>query len=315
MKNSTKLSRRTLVQKASLAAAAGMLGFASSDSTRSQNARPAANGQKPRALALIGDRFHNSDYIRVALDKTFKELNIPIDYTIQYDQISANLLKDYQLFLCLARRNDLAERIPWPRCLVGVFERTSRMRRDSRRPKPAMWMTEEQGAAIKDFVNAGNGLYALHNSSHISLTSKNYREVMGGAYIGHPPLRPFRVSATANKHPITEGITPFMVNDEQHYVIYDKDPKYVLLEAENIDGLTFETLGAKSISGWAYDFGKGTRCVYRRGPHHPCDVGAAISGNPKTIGAMAIEADIRAESQINPAVSDRVPEIDRGDEE
>jgi len=48
-----------------------------------------------------------------------------------------------------------------------------------------------------------------------------------------------------------------MVNDEQHYVAYDKDPKYVLLEAENIDGLTFQTLGTKSISGWAYDFGSG----------------------------------------------------------
>ena len=80
---------------------------------------------------------------------------------------------------------------------------------------------------------------------------------MGGAYISHPPLRPFEVHATANKHPITEGMKPFMVNDEQHYVIYDKDPKYVILEAENVDGLKFQDLGAKSVSGWAYDFGKG----------------------------------------------------------
>lgn len=78
-----------------------------------------------------------------------------------------------------------------------------------------------------------------------------------GAYISHPPLRPFQVRPTANKHPITDGISPFMVNDEQHYVIYDKDPKYVILEAENIDGLEFQRLGTKSISGWAYDFGKG----------------------------------------------------------
>jgi hypothetical protein len=48
-----------------------------------------------------------------------------------------------------------------------------------------------------------------------------------------------------------------VVNDEQHYVDYDKDRKYVILEAENIDGLPYENLGTKSISGWAYDFGKG----------------------------------------------------------
>ena len=123
--------------------------------------------------------------------------------------------------------------------------------------KAVTWMSEEQGTAIKEFVNAGNGLYALHDSSHISLSCKNYREVMGGAFIGHPPLRPFRVRPTENKHPITEGITAFMVNDEQHYVAYDKDPKYLLLEAENIDGLPFQTLGTRSISAWAYDFGRG----------------------------------------------------------
>jgi type 1 glutamine amidotransferase len=53
----------------------------------------------------------------------------------------------------------------------------------------------------------------------------------------------------------------FVVNDEQHYVDYDKDPKYVILESENRDGLTYETggrkLGGKSPAGWAYDYGKG----------------------------------------------------------
>ena len=67
-------------------------------------------------------------------------------------------------------------------------------------------------------------------ASHISLSVKNYRDVMGGAYFGHPPLRPFQVHATANAHPITAGMKPFVVNDEQHYVDYDKDPRYVILE-------------------------------------------------------------------------------------
>src|SRR6202030_2777807 len=106
-----------------------------------------------------------------------------------------------------------------------------------RKPEPQSWITEEQGAAIKDFVTAGGGFYALHNCSHISLSSKNYRDVMGGAYAGHPPLRPFQVRAVNNDHPITRGMKPFIVNDEQHYVDYDKDKKHIILEAENIDGL------------------------------------------------------------------------------
>lgn len=246
-----------MVQNASLAAAAGVLGLTSSDRGRSQTAQMAGNSTTPRALALIGDRFHNSDYIRVALDKTFKELNIPIDYTIQYDQISANLLKGYQLFLCLR------DGMIWPDGYLGPdaytdYERNlENLPARSGDPKPTMWMKEDQGSAIKDFVSSGNGFYALHNCSHISLTSKRYREVMGGAYIGHPPLRPFRVRASENQHPITQGISDFVVNDEQHYVEYDKDKKYILLEAENVDGLTYENLGSKSISGWAYEFGSG----------------------------------------------------------
>jgi hypothetical protein len=257
MKSSTKLSRRTMVQSAALAAAAGVVGLTASDSSRSQAAHMAGNSAGPRALALIGDRYHNSDYIRVALDKTFKDLNIPIDYTIQYDQISATMLRGYQLFLCLR------DGMIWPDGYLGPdaytdYERNlENLPARTGDPKPTMWMTEDQGAAIKDFVTAGNGFYALHNCSHISLTSKNYREVMGGAYIGHPPLRPFRVQASGNQHPITQGMSDFVVNDEQHYVDYDKDKKYILLEAENVDGLTFQTYGTKSISGWAYDFGGG----------------------------------------------------------
>jgi type 1 glutamine amidotransferase len=246
----TSFSRRTLFQRAGMLAGAGMLGLGTGAPLQSQGSG------KRRALALIGDRYHNPDYIRVSLDKVFKDLNIPIDYTIQYDQISASLLRDYQLLLILR------DGMIWPDGYLGpdayaAYEANLETPKTFPDPRPVTWITEEQGAAIKEFVSAGNGFYAFHNCSHISLSSKNYREVMGGAYISHPPLRPFQVRASANKHPITDGMSPFIVNDEQHYVTYDKDPKYIIMEAENIDGLKFEDLGTKSISGWAYDFGKG----------------------------------------------------------
>ena len=242
-----KLSRRSLVQNAGIVVGAGLLGLGSS---------PARARGKPRALALVGDRYHNSDYICVSLNRVFRELDIPIDYTIQYDQLSAALLKDYQLLLILR------DGMIWPGGYLGpdayeAYEADLETPRSFPEAKPVNWITEEQGTAIKDFVTSGNGFYALHNSSHISLSSKNYREVMGGAYISHPPLRPFQVRATENKHPITAGMSSFVVNDEQHYVTYDKDPKHVILEAENIDGLKFEDLGTRSVSGWAYDFGQG----------------------------------------------------------
>jgi hypothetical protein len=51
------------------------------------------------------------------------------------------------------------------------------------------------------------------------------------------------VHATQNAHPITQGMKPFIVNDEQQYVDYDKDPRYIILESENLDGLTYPGRG------------------------------------------------------------------------
>jgi len=248
------ISRRRLIKGVGALAAGGVL----LDPREESSAVP-TDDQRPRVLALIGDRYHNADYIRVALNRLFHELNLPIDYTINYDQISARLLRPYRLLVVLR------DGMIWPNGYLepNDYEYSRALENNGDWPKEqfATWITEEQGAAIKDFVEAGGALYALHNSSHISLSSKNYREVMGGAYIDHPALRPFKVSVVNQEHPITRGVQDFMVNDEQHFVTYDKDPKYILLRSENIDGLTDvsegKDLGAKAIAGWAYDFGKG----------------------------------------------------------
>ncbi len=250
------ISRRGLLGAIGAGAASAFLPGAAGQSNQREAIREGApDASRPRVLALIGDRYHNSDYIRVSLDKLFGELNLPVDYTINYAEISAPLLQKYRLFVCLR------DGMIWPHGYLepNDYEYSHELENAEDWPKEEFrpWITEEQGKAIKEFVVAGNGFYALHNSSHIALFSKNYREVMGGAYLGHPPLRPFKVSIVNPEHPITRGIHDFIVNDEQHYVTYDKDPKDIILKSENIDGLTYENLGTTSISGWAYDFGKG----------------------------------------------------------
>ena len=251
---SSVVSRRRLLKSAGALASAEVLLKTHGTSTSFP-----ADDNRLRALALIGDRYHNADYIRVALNRLFHDLNLPIDYTINYDQISARLLAPYRLFVVLR------DGMIWPNGYLEPndyeYSHGLENNRDWPKEQSEPWITEEQGAAIKDFVETGGALYALHNSSHISLSSKDYREVMGGAYIDHPALRPFKVSVVNKEHPITRGVQDFMVNDEQHFVTYDKDPKYILLRSENIDGLTDisegKDLGAKAIAGWAYDFGKG----------------------------------------------------------
>jgi len=251
---SSDFTRRRLLKSVGAVASARVL----LDSRERSSAAPPEETRR-RVLALIGDRYHNADYIRVALNRLFQEMNLPIDYTINYDQISSRLLRPYRLFVVLR------DGMIWPHGYLepNDYEYSHDLENNKDWPKEQSepWITKEQGAAIKDFVEAGGALYALHNSSHISLSSQDYREVMGGAYISHPALRPFKVSVVNKDHPITRGVQDFIVNDEQHFVTYDKDPKYILLQSENIDGLTDvaegKDLGAKATAGWAYDFGKG----------------------------------------------------------
>ena len=210
---------------------------------------------RPRTLALLGDRYHNADAARVAFLKLFKDLDLPFDYTMNYEKISAAMLRDFDLFMVL--RDGLI----WPEGYLepNDYEYSHDLENVDQYPKEhySNWITTEQGEAIRDFVASGKSLYSVHNSSNISVSSPAYREVMGGAYIGHPPLRPFLVRVKNSDHPLTRGIKDFMVNDEQHFVDYDKDPKYILLESENIDGLTFGNHGTKCAAGWAYDYKQG----------------------------------------------------------
>src|SRR5438552_6031120 len=84
------ISRRSLFRMGVAAAGVGALRLPA-----------AAQGTRRRMLALIGDRYHNADYIRVDLDRTLDGLNLAVDYTIDYDRLSRQVLASYQLFLCL----------------------------------------------------------------------------------------------------------------------------------------------------------------------------------------------------------------------
>jgi type 1 glutamine amidotransferase len=271
MGNENKISRRRLLRNAAAIAAAGVVeSIAPPASQASAGSSDKSNG-RPRTLALIGDYAHNCDAVRVSLDRLFKELDLPIDYTTNYYDLSKSLLEPYQLFVCFRDNYIFPNGRNWPaKRSQGAA---------SAYAGAEFWITEEQGQAVKDFVTAGKGLYSFHSNVFLSRSSKNYRDVQGGVGLNHPPLRPFKVRVVNKEHPVTQGVEDFMVTDEQHYTMYDKDPKNILLHGENLDGLTFESvlrdpkeggpeasgppqkLGTISISGWAHEYGQG-RIVY-----------------------------------------------------
>jgi len=220
---------------------------------------------KVTAFMLAGDRYHNIDYIRTALGKTLvKDMGISIDFTDELSLLTAKHLKDYKLLIMLR------DGMLWPGGYAGAGGRgTPAVVSDPPLPpmeeKPAYWITPEQGKAVKEFVQGGGGALFYHNVTYISPHNDDFRDVLGAVTEQHPPLRPFKVKIVNHEHPITRGIRDFVVTDEQHFVKYDKDPKYLLMQSVNEDGLTWKELGASSAAGWAYDYGKGRVCYLAPG--------------------------------------------------
>ena len=228
--------------------------------------------KKATAFALIGDRYHNSDYIRIGLTRTIaKELGVAIDFTDETSLLNAETLDGYKVLIVLR------DGMIWPDG-YGGDESTNAAWVATGRPKlvfdpplpqgrarSQFWMKPEQGKAVRQFVEAGGAALFLHNTTHVGLTDPDFRHVLGAAYTGHPPIRTFKVKVTNPDHPITQGVKKFVVTDEQHYMTYDKDPKFLFLQTVNEDGLTYQSYGSTAPGGWAYDYGKGRVCYMSPG--------------------------------------------------
>jgi type 1 glutamine amidotransferase len=264
MNHKTKLTRRSLMSTIGTAGIAAPLGTALLGQAGAQT----VSGTKAVALAVTGDESHNSDVYRTALQATLvQDAGVPIDFTDEEKLITYENLQHYKILILFRNGtrhpggyNNLEGSVkivsvpPLERKLDRTFVAT---------------ITDDQCKDIKRWVQEGGSLWAWHNNSRLSLMRKDYRDVQGATIIGHPPVRPFKVKILNRDHPITKGVNDFVVTDEQHFLVYEKDPKYVLAQSVNEDGLTYKDRDGKQNTTceavWAYDYGKGRVCFFAPG--------------------------------------------------
>src|SRR5262245_9447988 len=234
--------------------------------------------KKATAFALIGDRYHNSDYIRTALTRTIvREMDISVDFTDETSLLTRETLDGYKLLIVLrdgmiwpdGYGNDESTNAAW--VATGKPKLVFDPPLPQARARSEFWIKPGQGKAVRDFVESGGSALFLHNTTHVGLTDPDFRHVLGAAYTGHPPIRTFKVKVTNPDHPITRGVKDFVITDEQHYMTYDKDPKHLFLQTVNEEGLTYRNDGATAPGGWSYDYGKG-RVVYMSPGHMLSDL-------------------------------------------
>jgi len=222
-----------------------------------------AFGQTTKAtvFACIGDGAHPFDMIKTALDANIaKGLNITIDYSNDTAMLNDSKLDGYRLLIIA----------------LDAFREL------------------EKAKAIQAFVQNGGGFLILHNSTNNANRSGSpdiMRDIIGGHWLYHSgvkahskAVRPYKVKITNKNHPITNGVNDFETIGEHHYNQYDKDPRYVFMTNDTIDGWAYNNIvgdkhyderlgdrgyGASCPSGWAYDYGKGRVCFLA--PGHTLD--------------------------------------------
>ena len=71
------------------------------------------------------------------------------------------------------------------------------------------------------WVQAGGAFLSLHGTICTGDPNPALEALIGGRFLGHPPIFSFMVYPLSNAHPIIDGVDAFSVRDELYRIVYD----------------------------------------------------------------------------------------------
>jgi type 1 glutamine amidotransferase len=112
--------------------------------------------------------------------------------------------------------------------------------------------------AIQSFVEDGGGLVVLHGATASFGNSKVWSSLTGGRFAGHASgTYDLPIEIVDTKHPITAGVEPFTINDEEYtYKFTDGVKRTVLARFKERPAKSAEKNGNNDIL-WTIEVGKG----------------------------------------------------------
>ncbi|MGD0330406.1 MAG: ThuA domain-containing protein [Nitrososphaeria archaeon] len=180
---------------------------------------------KSKKALLLGDysnpKYHPLTEIDKEIESIFKD-NFSLTCTEDYNILSSEHFKDYDLCILYVD------------CWGKIVGKT---------------LTHN----LLDFIKNGGGLLIIHNG--ISLDSnKEYAEMVGAKFLGHPAYTKLTVKSTGNNDYIMNGISEFEIEDEPyHYEMFDYAEKSIFMIYYH-EGNTYP-------AGWTRQIGNG-KLVY-----------------------------------------------------
>lgn len=126
----------------------------------------------------------------------------------------------------------------------------------------APWMeegvTEVGPKELEAYVKKGGGFLSVHSgNSFMAEQCKAYTDFVGNSFVTHPPRCEIRVNVT-EAHPVTEGVTSFVIRDEHYQLDHIAEDAKILLESVSQTGGT-------QVAGYVRTMGEGRICVLTPG--------------------------------------------------
>ncbi|MEZ4698754.1 MAG: ThuA domain-containing protein [Rhodothermales bacterium] len=195
-----------------------------------------AVGQEKRVLAILGDAWHRvAPLDRVLIEPLRKEgwkAVVIMDYQVPWD--------DFDQYDLIVMSREGREYVQYYR------DRDTRPRAGER----AYWLTPEQELKFVDYVEQGGRLFLYHDGFGNYECGRGVSRVARSCFISHPAIIENTVSPTGIMPELAEGITPFVVADEEYLVNMDESQTHVFLESHSEQN-------GRSPQAWAHTFGEG----------------------------------------------------------
>lgn len=177
-----------------------------------------------KALALgqyMDAKYHPFSDVDKEIERLF-EGKLKVECTDQYERLNPESLSSFRLFISYTEFKK--EKLP-----------------------------EEQVAALLSFVANGGGLVAIHNGISLQRNDE-LSSMLGGKFTGHPAFTSLHVQVREPRHPIMQGVSSFIVEDEPYRFVFSPLLQTTVLAEYEHEGKMWPAV-------WAHEFGRG-RIVY-----------------------------------------------------
>jgi type 1 glutamine amidotransferase len=157
------------------------------------------NNASKKILILLGGYWHDFEGFANAMRALLKEEEYSLEFTYDFESLTHLGKMNYDLLLSYTCLTEPPE---------GEFS------------DRATKFSDAQIKALVQWVQGGGALLAAHAATAIGGSDPALEELLGGAFVSHPPQLTFRAIPISAPHPITDGIMAFDVFDELYIESY-----------------------------------------------------------------------------------------------